>query len=188
MFRRLVCFGLSTLFLGSGANVALAWDDRVESDSTALSIWPDESGAGVGFGYENGSWGGSWAQGIRVKIPVVPHLSIGVRGLMVNTPRPADDRWDFGGRLELLGESRVLLNTFRLYGGGGVQLFHPVSDEPDPGVQVGGGGHFGFEFFMAHHLAFFIEVGGQSGIGDGPTTGDIATGATVMAGLTVYPF
>lgn len=186
--RKLVGISILVLLSGSGPGVALAHEGASESGGTTPTIWSEDSGAGVGFGYENGSWGGSWAQGVRVTVPIVPHLALGLRGLMINTPRPADDRWDLGGRLELLGRSRVLLNVMRLYGGGGIQLFHPVSDEADPEVHVGGGGHFGFEFFMAHHLAFFIEVGGQSGVASTSTAGDIATGATIMAGLTVYPF
>lgn len=183
-------FRLCVFVFSFGPLISTASAHEAPSDAggTVPTIWSQDSGTGVGFGYENGSWGGSWAQGVRVKVPVVPHFAVGLRGLMINTPRPGDDRWDFGGRLELLGQSRVLLSVMRLYGGGGVQLFHPISDEANEEVHVGGGGHFGFEFFMAPHLAFFIEIGGQSGVASDPAAGDIATGATIMAGLTVYPF
>lgn len=184
LFRRSVLVFL----LAAWSGTALAHEEPSQPDGSVPAVWSEDSGAGVGFGYENGSWGGSWAQGVRVTVPIVPHFALGLRGLMVNTPRPADDRWDFSGRLELLGRSHVLLNVMRLYGGGGIQLFHPISDEANQEVHVGGGGHFGFELFMARHLAFFIEVGGQSGIAGSSTAGDIATGATIMAGLTVYPF
>ena len=45
------------------------------------------------------------------------------------------------------------------------------------------GGQFGFEFFMLKQLSWIIEVGGQSGSRDG-----FGAGATVMAGLHLYPF
>jgi hypothetical protein len=145
--------------------------------------WSGTSGTGVAFGYDNGSWGGEWVQGIRVRIPIIRMFSVNVRGIAVNSSAGEEARWDLGGRLEAIGHGPVLLNLVRLYGGGGVQLFYPVSGVDDKKITWGGGGHFGFEFFMLESMSFYLEIGGQSGVGEG-----LGGGATVVAGLQIYPF
>jgi hypothetical protein len=77
----------------------------------------------------------------------------------------------------------VFLNLLRLYGGGGVQVFAPVTGTNSSKASVGGGGAFGFEFFLNDRLSWILEVGGSSG-----AAGSNSSGATVTAGLQFYPF
>jgi hypothetical protein len=87
----------------------------------------------------------------------------------------------FGGRLEIYGQSKVYLNLFRLYGGGGVQRFADADRSPNHGW--GGGGQFGFEFFLWRAGSFFIEIGGHSGVARQQDSH-----ALVLAGMNLYPF
>ncbi len=143
--------------------------------------WTEPSGTGVALGYENGSWGGEWAQGIRLRIPIGSAFSIDLRGLVLGGLNI--DRWDLGGRLDLSGGSPVFLNFVRIYGGGGVQVFRPVAGVDQRKVSVGGGGHFGMELFLTPFMSWIFEVGGSSGSQDG-----FGAGATIMAGVQFYPF
>ncbi len=88
-------------------------------------------------------------------------------------------RTDFGGALEFFGQTPVYLNLVRLCGAGSLQVFYAVNAVTAP-VSWGGGGHFGFELFLGRRMSLFLEVGGQ---GRGPRSG-----ATVIAGLQIYPF
>lgn len=159
-------------------------DARAESAEVgAVSVLDAQrTGQGVAIGYENGAFGRGFGQGLRLKIPFNQHWGTRIRVLsVVGTDSAADEfQFDMGGRLELYGESRVLMNLVRLYGGGGVQLFDQVSGPQRGEVSWGGGGQFGFEFFLSPKTAFFIEVGGNDG-------GARLTGATVMAGVGWYP-
>ena len=173
---------LAALALAITGSPALASDPAAGPRMTP-EIWPEPSGQGVAFGYEAGSWGGSWGQGLRVRIPILEFFALDARGIVTHTVRVGDDRWDAGARIDLIGHSPVLLNVLRLYGGGGPQLFHPISSDADQTVHWGGGGHFGLEAFLNPRMSMFFEVGGQSGVAV-----DVATGATVMAGIKVHPF
>jgi hypothetical protein len=86
-----------------------------------------------------------------------------------------------GGRLELQGQGPVLHDLFRVYGGGGLQFLRFVSGPWTHRNRWGGGGHLGLELFMRRSLSFTIEVGGNGG-------GFPDTGATVTAGLRLYPW
>jgi hypothetical protein len=65
-----------------------------------------------------------------------------------------------------IGHGPVLLNVLRLYGGGGPQVFFPTGGANKKRANWGGGGHFGFEFFMLESTSFYLEVGGQGGARD----------------------
>ena len=145
--------------------------------------WELEPGQGFGIGAEAGMWGHWLNQGLRVIVPFGRHCALNLRGLFAMDIDPEDGTpftGDFGGRLELIGRSAVLLNVVRVYGGGGVQIFHPTYYKADRDFSVGVGGQFGFEFFPSPHQAMFLEVGGQ-----GPSP---SPGVTVMAGLNFYPW
>lgn len=161
--------------------------EPVSDDDGLLRLqipWTEPSGQGLALGYDNGAWGGEWSQGVRVLVPLGAHFGVDVRGLMVLASAGAQDaQVHLGGRLELIGRSPVLLNVLRLYGGGGVQLFAPVGEAPSHAATMGGGGHFGFEFFMMPSMSWILEVGGQSGVADG-----VGGGASIVAGLQLYPF
>lgn len=178
----------ASLFDASGAPEASAAPaapaEVVAEDETALARvrvpWTDPAGDGIGLAYDNGSWGGEWSQGIRLMVPFGDHVAANLRGLIIFDGR---DRADAGGRLELIGRSPVFLNLVRLYGGGGIQLFRPVSGVTNPETYIGGGGHFGFEFFLMRRMSWILEVGGQSGYSkDG-----VGSGATIIAGIQFYP-
>lgn len=145
--------------------------------------WELEPGQGVGLGAESGAWGHWLSQGIRITVPFGRHCALNLRGLFVMDIDPEEDtpfKGDFGGRLEFIGRSAVLLNVVRVYGGGGLQAFRPTFDTTDRDLTVGFGGQFGFEFFPSPHQAMFLEVGGQ-----GPSP---SPGVTVTAGLNFYPW
>jgi hypothetical protein len=155
-------------------------------DLTMLRVpWTERSGRGVAFAYDAGMWGQDWMQGLRIKIPLGEHVYVNARGIVLFTPSgsPWPDRVDLGGRLELGGATPVFLNLVRLYGGGGVSAFAPVSGvSGDKPVSIGGGGYFGFEFFVFHRMSWILEVGGNGGVGGS------GSGATITAGLQIYPF
>ncbi|MCC7380951.1 MAG: hypothetical protein IT384_03930 [Deltaproteobacteria bacterium] len=163
----------------------LAFDAMPGDEIARVRVpWTEPSGTGVGVAYDNGSWGGEWMQGVRLNVPFGEHWGADARGLMLLGSDPSfGDRVDFGGRLELYGRSPVFLNLVRLYGGGGISVMAPVHGVSDPKATVGGGGYFGFEFFLNHRLSWILEVGGNSGSQDA-----FGSGATITAGLKLYPF
>src|SRR5262249_42175985 len=128
--------------------------------------WTGDAGTSFAFTYENGSWGGEWVQGVRVHVPFGRNFAMNARGLMLG--EVGKDRWDLGARIDLVGQSPVFLNLVRLYGGGGVQVFRPVTSVPSANRKTtwGGGGHFGFEFFFAQWMSWILEIGGNSGSQD----------------------
>jgi hypothetical protein len=155
--------------------------------------WHGPTGKGVSIGLEEGAWSGVWGSGLRVFVPFFEQIgghnagSFGmtVRGLVLtgaNIPAPEAAN-HFGGRFELTGRSPVFLNLVRLYGGGGVEVLSPFGSGVASKALVGGGGHFGFEFFLNRRFSFFLEVGGHSGVDSG-----LPGGETVIAGMNVYPF
>lgn len=154
-----------------------------QPSSSLLVPWKETTGIGFGIGYDHGFWGGSWAQSVRLKIPIHKHWNIIARGILVvrDQPESDDNNSDLvlGGRIELHGQSRVLLNVIRLYGGGGIQIFAPVDGSEKESIS--GGGQFGFEFFFSSEYSFYIEIGGNGGALE-------LSGATVVAGLQIYPF
>jgi hypothetical protein len=154
------------------------------SESETKVPWSGPAGTGVSFGYENGLWGNAWVQGVRVKIPLHQRFGVALRPLALqHVAGGGDYRADLGGRVEIYGASPVYLNFARIYGGGGVQVFQAVTGVSDAKPYFGGGGHFGFEFFLNQRMSFFAEIGGTSGAQD-----NFGTGGTAMAGLTWYPW
>jgi hypothetical protein len=151
------------------------------ADAPPASIavpWLAPTGQGPGIGYDLGLWGQGFGQGLRLKVPVSRNWGLNLRGIMAVADDPA--RWSAGGRLELYGQSPVYLNLIRIYGGGGIQLFHQFKGDHKGETRLGGGGQWGFEFFMSPHLGFFIEVGGNG-------NAHLVSGATVLSGITIYP-
>jgi hypothetical protein len=169
------CASVMILALTLAAGPAAAED----SLPTGIAVpWLAPTGQGVGIGYEFGQWGQGFAQGLRLKVPLRGGWGTTLRGIMAIADDPA--RWSAGGRLELYGQSPVLLNLVRIYGGGGPQIFHQVKGDHQGETRFGGGGQFGFEFFMSPRVGFFLEVGGNG-------NGHLVGGATVMTGITIYP-
>lgn len=143
--------------------------------------WKKSPGKKVAFGLEEGVWGTSWSQGLRITVPFASNFATHLRGIyLIDMIEEGPLTVDAGGRIDFIGRSEVLFNVMRLYGGGGVQVIAPVSNTDGKEVRVGGGGHFGFEFFCSPHYSFFLEVGGQGGTA--------SPGATVQAGMMVYPW
>jgi hypothetical protein len=138
--------------------------------------WPERSGQGVGLGYQLGSWAGNFTQELRVRIPF-GQAALHVGGIYL-LDEPGNTH-NLGGRLTLTSGTPVYLNLVRIYGGGGVDMLSAVNKEGSP-LMWGGGGFFGFEFFMNHRESFFIEIGGRGG--------KKYSGATIMAGINLFPF
>jgi len=142
--------------------------------------WKKSPGQGFSFGMEEGLWGKSWSQGLRVTIPFTRHLGTTLRGVYLIDMTGGPFTADAGGRLDFVGRSNALFNVVRLYGGGGVQVLAPVANTGGRSTKVGVGGHFGFEFFHNPVFSYFLEVGGQGG--------EPSPGATVVAGMMFYPW
>jgi hypothetical protein len=145
--------------------------------------WKAPSPMAVSLAYENGLWGNSFEQGLRLRIPLHPNWGVLVRPLALQNVNGDAYTADLGGRFELYGASPVFLNFARIYGGGGVHVLDAVSGVGSPKPVVGGGGHFGFEFFFTPTASFSIEIGGTSG-----AQGNLGAGGTAVAGMTWYPF
>jgi hypothetical protein len=181
---------LSTLAGTAGAQTKLTTSlDSSETQGQSPELrralrplsWTRAPGQKVGFGFEEGLWGMSWGQGLRVIVPFTANFHVTLRGLYLMDV-DSDDLYtaSAGGRIDFIGRSDVYFNVLRLYGGGGVQVFAPVANTAGREAQVGGGGQFGFEFFCSPHYSFFLEVGGQGG--------SPRPGATVFAGINLYPW
>ncbi len=159
-------------------------------DTAHLTLpWTEPAGRGVSLGYDmgglgNGGSGPVMENGVRVRIPFGRSFGLTVRVLNLLGQDGSGFRYDLGSRVELWGQTPVYLNLIRLYGGGGITLSVPLVRADDAGpkyaVQLGGGGQFGFEFFLHQKMSFFLEVGGN-----GMQWG---AGPTVLAGANFYPF
>jgi hypothetical protein len=143
---------------------------------------PTTPGRGVGFGLDNGLFGRAYAQGLRVRFPLGEHFAFNVRGISTFGQVEDEGRWELGGRAEFIGHTPVYYNLVRLYGGGGPEVARRVAGPgPSNKTRFGGGGHFGFEFFLKPGMSFFAEIGGHSGDG-------LTGGGTVLGGMMFYPF
>jgi len=172
---------LSTIGLLGLLNFAAQLEPRSDTVTPAMHLTPGAKGNGAAFSYDLGSWGNGLGQSFSIRVPILRHFGINVRGLLIRHDLGTDDRWDAGARVELFGQSPVYLESFRLYGGGGPQLLTPISTDGD--AALGGGGFLGFEFFLMPRSAFYLEVGAQSG---GPA--GVGEGASVLAGVRVFPW
>jgi hypothetical protein len=140
------------------------------------------AGRGVGFGLDNGLFGRAYAQGLRVRFPLGDHFALNLRGISTFGPGGEQDRWEVGGRPELIGHTPVYYNLVRIYGGGGPEVATRIAGQGPPDkTRFGVGGHFGFEFFLKPGMSFFAEIGGHSG-------DELTVGGTVVAGMMFYPF
>lgn len=144
--------------------------------------WTGRVGHGVGIGIAQGLWSSNFVQEVRFKIPVTEFFGVTVKGLMLHDNGFVDYHLDGGGRLELYGTSPIIAGFARMYGGGGVHVLTKIGGPGNEDAHLGGGGQFGFEFFLNPSLSWVLEVGGGSGI-DGR-----ATGGTAIAGMHVYPW
>jgi hypothetical protein len=179
--RRIAIFIFTTtLFTVISSTAAYAADGE---EGLERIPWRAPRGRALSFAYENGLWGGTFEQGLRVKIPVHPNWGFVLRPIYLHDMEGPTYRGDIGGRLELYGASPVFLNLARIYGGGGVQVFDAIAGLPNAHLTTGGGGHFGFELFYMPQSSFFFEIGGTSG-----AQGGVGAGGTAIAGVTFYPF
>jgi hypothetical protein len=142
---------------------------------------PSAAGRGFAFGLDNGLFGSAYEQGFRLRVPVLEHFAIGLRGISAIGDRAGEGTWSVGGRAEIIGHSPVYMNLVRVYGGGGPEVMTRLEGIGGDKTAIGGGGQFGFEFFMNPKFSFFAEIGGHSG---DATNG----GGTALAGLMLYPF
>lgn len=137
---------------------------------------------GLGIGYDNGLWGSSYGQGLKLDVPFGPRLGqfVGVRlrGVMTVSGGGAEPIGMAG--VELFGRTPVYAGLVRLYGGGGL-WYGGAFDQPE--LQVAGGGHYGVEVALNPRMSFHFEVGGQSPV---DAAGGRDAGASVMGGATIY--
>ena len=167
-------------------SLALAQDEAPEApvDSAPAKLelpWSESSGGTLAVGIGVGSWGGVFTQTLEIHAPFMDYFGASLK--LASLMDWNVERSDMGGRLELFGSTPVYLNIMRLYGGGGIQIFYPIDGVPDKELSFGGGGHFGFEFFLNSRFAWTLEVGGSSGAG-----GSFGAGATILGGCRAYLF
>lgn len=144
--------------------------------------WTGRVGHGVGLGIGNGLWGANFVQEVRFRFPIVEFFGITVKGLMLHDNGFPEYHLDGGGRLELWGGTPIIAGFARLYGGGGLHAMTKIGGPGNKDLHIGGGGHFGFEFFLNPTMSWVLEVGGGSGVDDR------ATGGTVVGGMHFYPW
>lgn len=154
---------------------------RAQDKADVVRPSEQRTGRGVGFGMDNGLFGRAFEQGARVHFPVLSFMDVNLRGISTLAPTEGDTRWELGGRLELVGHTPVFLNLVRLYGGGGPEIAAHASGPGEKKAAWGGGGHFGFEFFLRPQMSFFTEIGGHAG-------NELTGGGTALAGMMFYPF
>jgi hypothetical protein len=138
---------------------------------------------GLGLGYDNGLWGGDFAQGVKIDVPFGPRLGqfVGarLRGVMTHPSSVEDGPIGMAG-LELFGRGPVMAGLVRVYGGGGAWYGGTLGSSEEPALAFGG--HYGLEALLTPRMTFAIEIGGQSPV-DG---GGRSAGASVMGGATFY--
>jgi hypothetical protein len=184
----------SALIIATGASAdppppsaVIAPSPGVDATPIQLTVpWSGPTGEGVSFGVEEGGWTGLFGSGLRIHVPIIRYFGFTLRGAWIsNGSNPVGTPTGYvGGRLDLVGRSPVFLNLLRLYGGGGVDLFSAAGPGIDHTARWGGGGHFGFEFFLNKYSSFYLEVGGRGAFSDGSMPG----GQTIVAGMNLYPF
>jgi hypothetical protein len=169
------CFVVLAIVLGFSRSAAAQEPDVAKPK-------PTPTGRGVGFGLDNGLFGRAYAQGLRVRFPLGDQFAFNLRGISTFGMAEDEARWELGGRAEFIGHTPVYYNLVRLYGGGGPEIATRVAGPgPRDKTRFGGGGHFGFEFFLTPGMSFFAEIGGHAGDG-------LTGGGTVLGGMMFYPF
>jgi hypothetical protein len=154
-------------------------EEAKEPDVVKPSSSP--AGRGVAFGFDNGLFGRAFEQSARIRLPIAEYFAVNLRGISTFGPMADDTRWELGGRVELVGHTPVYLNLVRLYGGGGPEVAARATGPGDKKTAFGGGGHFGFEFFLKPSMSFYAEIGGHGG-------NELTAGGTAVAGMMFYPF
>ena len=165
--------------LFSALALAASPDPVVPELDAAWAMDVNRAWRGVGIGYDNGLWGSSYGQSVKVDLPFGAKLGqfvgLRVRGIMTY---PGDSPIGLVGG-EIFGRSPVYAGIVRVYGGGGA-WYGGAFDQDQPAVAWGG--HSGVEVALTRRNAFTFEVGGQA-----PADGSGRdAGASVMAGTTVY--
>ncbi len=167
--------------LGLVAVPAIAHADDSPASPDVVKPSERRTGRGVGFGMDNGMFGRAFEQGVRVRLPILDFMAVNLRGISTLAALENKTRWELGGRVEVIGHTPVYLNLVRLYGGGGPEIAMHTLGPGEKKARFGGGGHFGFEFFLKPTMSFFTEIGGHAG-------NDQTGGGTVLAGMMFYPF
>jgi hypothetical protein len=178
-FSRLV-LSLGALAAGFAAPLSASADEPAPAEAV---VQPSDkrTGRSVGFGVENGLSGRAFEQGVKLRIPILEHFGVQLRGVSAFGDAGGDTAYYLGGRIDLVGQTPVYLNLVRLYGGGGPEVLTRVAGPGGDKTLIGGGGQFGFEFFVSPKMAFYVEIGGHSG-------NELTGGGTAIAGMTLYPF
>jgi len=152
----------------------------------AYSQAVNRSARGLGFGIDQGIYGGAFGQRLHLDVPfgrrVGQFFGLRVQGTVAYNVRGAFDPVAMGG-LELFGRSPVMGGIVRVYGGGGVF----VGGRFAPGVEgrrfgIAGGGHMGIEAFAMPRMSFSVEIGGQAPV----HALGLDAGASVLGGINFY--
>ena len=174
----LLVLSLSTFFTASAAH---ADEARAPASPDAARAEDRGTGRGVSLGFDNGLFGRAYEQGVRLRVPILEHFDLALRGVSAFGDREGELGWYAGGRAEIIGHSPVYLNLVRVYGGGGPEVTTRLQGSGGDKTLIGGGGEFGFEFFVSPRISFFAEIGGRAG-------DDLTGGGTAIAGMMLYPF
>lgn len=147
----------------SAAILFIASSASAEERSNPLRLLeaPEGPARGIAIGFDDGIFGDGMEGSLRLKVPL-EFWGLGNYGFQVGPiymlhHSDSGPNQYFGGRLHVFGQSAVLPNLLRLYGGMGVQVLSPR--ENPQAIEVLPYGQDGIEFFMTPRLSFYIEIG-----------------------------
>src|SRR5262245_54839209 len=116
--------------------------------------------SGIAIAFDDAIFGDGMAGSLRLKVPLgflggYVGFHTGPIFLLHNTE--TSPVMYAGGRFYIFGQSPILPNLIRLYGGLGVQVLTSLNN---PGtISVLPYGQDGIEFFMLRWMSFYLEIG-----------------------------
>jgi len=155
---------------------------------TMANAQESELSKNFGFGFQLGQYQKDFGLGINLTSPYFAHehLAIRVRGNLLWNEHLAGKEMTWSqysnlsiGVVSVAGE---IGNFMRLYGEGGFLMLFPNSDFSSEGIEMGGYGLFGFEFFFYPKGNYFIEIGG---VGTGATADKVPGNPIYSNGLLI---
>ncbi len=160
-----------------------------------ISAQERELNSGFGLGFQLVQFQNDFGLGLNFVSPYFADGHIGIRlkaNLMYNQ-NVIDGLTEWvpygNASLGLIGVGTQLSENIRLYGEGGFLILIPSDKLSSEDVEIGGYGHFGFEFFFSQGGCYFIEIGG---VGTGavadkiPSEPIFSNGMSISAGLRYF--
>ena len=123
---------------------------------------------GFGLGFQLNQYQKDFGFGIQLTSPYFLHdrMAVRVRGNFMFHEHISVESQEYTWTpysnitLGLVGVGGYVGEHIRLYGEGGAMLLLPSDDFSSESSEIGFYGTFGFEFYSAPHINYFIEIGG----------------------------